>query len=337
MTPTPTPTLTPTPQGSILPFYHAAPQIQGLWVQGEDAAAFLDGLLTNAIRALAPAEAQLSAICNSKGQLLHPLVVLHPKAESYLLLSLPAHHDAVAQYLEHFLVRERVQLGLMPLSLWQLGGADPRQGLKQLGLDAELGLQPLQEGHPILSGVLHLSQVQRGYLLFPPTAEPLWRTRLASLASAQVPTLSDEDAEYWRVREGWPQHGVDYPPHALPAEAGLTACLDFGKGCYIGQETHARLHYRGRPQWLLRRLQLPTPLPVDTALYQGEQQVGQLTSSVADAAIARIKARLFQEEQPLSTDPDAPPSIATAPLCTDLPAPKKNRRRCAELNGEAIP
>src|SRR3712207_5140816 len=74
--------------------------------------------------------------------------------------------------------------------------------------------------------------------------------------------------------------GADVPPENFPAEAGiLERAVSFQKGCYPGQETVARMHYRGHPNKLLHRLAVEgTPPPPGTPILQNGKQVGSVTS-----------------------------------------------------------
>ncbi len=71
--------------------------------------------------------------------------------------------------------------------------------------------------------------------------------------------VSEEAAECLRVERGRPRYGVDLDGTVIPQEAGLNErAVSFTKGCYVGQETVARLHYRGKPNRHLRGLRLST-------------------------------------------------------------------------------
>ena len=93
--------------------------------------------------------------------------------------------------------------------------------------------------------------------------------------------LAGSDAyETARVEAGTPRFGSDITPDNFPAETGiLERAVSFSKGCYPGQETVARMHYRGHPNRTLCRLVVkgssPTP---DTPIFQNEKQVGRITS-----------------------------------------------------------
>jgi folate-binding protein YgfZ len=83
-----------------------------------------------------------------------------------------------------------------------------------------------------------------------------------------------------RIKAGIPRFGSDITPENFPAEAGiLERAVSFEKGCYPGQETVARMRYRGHPNKILRRFVLEGPPPQrGTPIFQSERQVGTITS-----------------------------------------------------------
>jgi folate-binding protein YgfZ len=87
--------------------------------------------------------------------------------------------------------------------------------------------------------------------------------------------------EIARIEAGVPRFGSDITPENFPAEVGiLDRAVSFEKGCYPGQETVARMRYRGHPNRLLRRLVVaggPSPEP-GTPIVQNSKQVGSITS-----------------------------------------------------------
>ena len=93
-----------------------------------------------------------------------------------------------------------------------------------------------------------------------------------------------------RIEAGIPRFGSDITPENFPAEAGiLERAVSFEKGCYPGQETVARMHYRGHPNKMLHRLTVEgDPPPPDTPILQNGKQVGSVTSTaplVVDGAL----------------------------------------------------
>ena len=80
-------------------------------------------------------------------------------------------------------------------------------------------------------------------------------------AALGVPEVSEAAAEVVRVERGRPRYGLDLDDSVIPQEAGLNErAVSFTKGCYVGQETVARLHYRGKPNRHLRGLRLSEPV-----------------------------------------------------------------------------
>jgi folate-binding protein YgfZ len=88
-----------------------------------------------------------------------------------------------------------------------------------------------------------------------------------------------------RILAGFPWHGVDLNEANLPQEADRDAlAISFTKGCYLGQETVARLDALGQVQKKLVRWRIhETNPPAGTELKSGEKVVGRLTSVTADA------------------------------------------------------
>ena len=95
-----------------------------------------------------------------------------------------------------------------------------------------------------------------------------------------------------RIKAGIPRFGADITPENFPAEAGIVErAVSFHKGCYPGQETVARMHYRGHPNKLLHRLVVEgTPPPPGTPILQNDKQAGTVTSVAPLPADGRIFA-----------------------------------------------
>jgi folate-binding protein YgfZ len=94
--------------------------------------------------------------------------------------------------------------------------------------------------------------------------------------------VGDDAAEALRVAAGIGSWGVDFGADSLAQETAVEAAVDYRKGCYLGQEVVARLHYRGQAPRLLRSLVLPPTPPCRPGLevqYEG-RVAGRLTSVV---------------------------------------------------------
>ena len=83
----------------------------------------------------------------------------------------------------------------------------------------------------------------------------------------------------------------------IPQEAGLNErAVSFTKGCYVGQETVARLYYRGKPNRRLLGLRLSEPVEPGTELKLGEKVVGKLGSVVVSPDHGPIALALVRRE-----------------------------------------
>ncbi len=124
---------------------------------------------------------------------------------------------------------------------------------------------------------------------FEPIAGPLhqelgdpWRAPFTTGAGDVAE--ADADAEALRIRAGFLRYGFDVDEDHFPFETPLTAFLDYGKGCYVGQEPVFRVHAQGNSAKLLRGLVIAGDEPVATGAvikHPAKDQAGVVTSAVA--------------------------------------------------------
>ena len=111
--------------------------------------------------------------------------------------------------------------------------------------------------------------------------------------------VSEAVAECLRVERGRPRFGVDLDDTVIPQEAGLNErAVSFTKGCYVGQETVARLFYRGKPNRQLRGLKLSAAAPTGAEISLGDRVVGRLGSVAESPALGSIALALVRREAP---------------------------------------
>ena len=134
-----------------------------------------------------------------------------------------------------------------------------------------------------------------GVDLFCP-AERLEEVRARAVAAGAV-EVDEAVAEIVRVESGRPRYGLDLDLTVIPQEAGLNErAVSFTKGCYVGQETVARLFYKGKPNRHLRGLRLSAPVPSGTPLLLGDREVGRVGSSVDSPRLGPIALALVRRE-----------------------------------------
>jgi aminomethyltransferase len=250
-----------------------------LRLSGEKAVGMLNAVLTNEV----PEEGNLGVyalLLSPKGRIQTDLRVLKG-GEDVLIDVVPEGGAAAKELLGRYAPFYRV--GLEDLSdtdaPWSiLGLYGPRAG-DLLG-GAELAEHETAET-AVGSAVVLAAGVSvpvPGYDLLGPTgALSAAREHLAGRGAVPVGPNAYEAA---RVEAGVPRFGSDITPENFPAEAGiLERAVSFEKGCYPGQETVARMHYRGHPNRKLYRFVLEgSPPSPGTPIFQNEKQVGKVTS-----------------------------------------------------------
>ena len=112
-----------------------------------------------------------------------------------------------------------------------------------------------------------------------PAVEPV----VAQLAAAGAEAGDESDLHAARVLSGWPALGVEIDERTLPQEVRYDEIggVSYTKGCYTGQETVARLHFRGHTNRELRGLRWSDAEPLEgRAVVHGERDVGSVRSTL---------------------------------------------------------
>ncbi len=269
-----------------------------LALTGTDRKTFLAGQVTNDIENLVAGTGCYAAFLTHKGKMLGDLRVLAAEdagAEPELLLdteraTLQALFDLVRRFKIGYdveLHKRTVQRGLLSLAG---PGARAIAGAEDLPADEHAHRAGEIAGHAV-----RLIVTDTGIdVLCEAAATDAVRDAL--LAAGATP-VSEAAAEIVRVERGRPRHGIDTDEGTIPQEAGLNArAVSFTKGCYVGQETVARLFYRGKPNRHLRGLRLSEPVPGGAELKLGERVVGTLASSLVSPTFGPIGLALVRRE-----------------------------------------
>ena len=141
--------------------------------------------------------------------------------------------------------------------------------------------------------------------------------RDAVRAALPFPDEDEAAAEVVRVESGRPRYGVDLDDSVIPQEARLNErAVSFTKGCYVGQETVARLYYRGKPNRRLLGVKLDATAPTGTELRLGEKVVGKLGSVVDSPDHGPIALALVRRE---ANPGDTVVADGTSALIVDVP------------------
>ncbi len=74
--------------------------------------------------------------------------------------------------------------------------------------------------------------------------------------------MSEAAYQQLRIEAGRAEFGSDFGPDHFPQEVGVDEAVSYTKGCYLGQEIVARIHYRGGVQRHLRGLKIAAEAPL---------------------------------------------------------------------------
>jgi folate-binding protein YgfZ len=262
-------------------------------VTGEDKFRWLNGMVTNAVAALAEGHGNYNFILNAQGRIQGDAYV-YREAGRLLVETDGSQSDRLLEHFERFIIMDDVDLAELS-GLTCLGIAGPHAAilLQRLGFAAAASLEMLEFQDISLGGVP--TTVVRAYSLLVPCFE-LWfepvqtETMQRILLEAGATPVALEAANALRILEGIPLYGVDIHDRNLVQETSQARALNFTKGCYLGQEIVERIRSRTTVHRFLRQLELSGAVPQAGAELRSpgeERSVGQLTS-IATYALAGV-------------------------------------------------
>ena len=283
-----------------------------LALSGAGAVEFLNGQVTNELSGLQPGEGRYAAFLTHKGKMLGDLRILAvgtpgaapsgdpdaeagaAKAPSELLLDTErVALQELFDMIRRFKVGYDVELHKRTLE---------RGLLSLIGPDAdrvagvELATQEHANAPTELDGIAALAiRTDVGIDLLCDAADSERMRKALLERGAQA--VSEAAAECVRIELGRPRFGVEIDETTIPQEAGLNErAVSFTKGCYVGQETVARLHWKGKPNRHLRGLRLSAPTMAGEELRLGERVVGNVGSFALSPEHGPIALALVRRE-----------------------------------------
>jgi tRNA-modifying protein YgfZ len=274
-----------------------------LALSGAGAVEFLNGQVTNELATLAPDDGCYAAFLTHKGKMLGDLRILavgeqgDEQLRELLLDTERSSLQALFDMIRRFKVGYEVELHKRTLECALLSLIGPEAAVIALGDGAEkLGTD--EHAHKEIEiGAIRARAVRTDLgidlLCAAEDAEEL----AAALRSRGAVDVSEEAAECLRIEHGRPRYGVDLDDSVIPQEAGLNErAVSFTKGCYVGQETVARLFYKGKPNRHLRGLRLSERVVPGTEIKLGERSVGHIGSSALSPTLGPIALALVRRE-----------------------------------------
>jgi tRNA-modifying protein YgfZ len=259
-----------------------------LALTGPQAKELLSGQVTNDIEALTPGGGCYAALLTNKGKMLADLRVIDTGSELWIdteRVALQALFDNLRRGAVGW--QAELQKRTLQQALLSLVGPHAAQAV-----GGELGPEHANRAAQLGGAEVLLIATDLGVdiVCAAEDAEPI-------RGALGVPVVPEAAAEVVRVESGRPRYGVDLDEGTIPQEAGLNErAVSFTKGCYVGQETVARLHYRGKPNRHLRGLRFSAPVASGTPLVLGEREVGRVGSSVVSPRFGPIGLALVRRE-----------------------------------------
>jgi folate-binding protein YgfZ len=281
-----------------------------LALTGAGAKEFLQGQLTNDTLSLTPGSGLYAAFLTQKGKMQGDVRVLDARPELLLDTERVA-LQALFNLIRNFSLGYDVQIHKRTLEsgLISLIGPASDAVLEEAGAELPEAEPPGAEvpeaehshiGLTVAGAPVRAVRTDVGIdLLF---GSEHRETVLAAVLGAGAVPVGEEAAECLRIESGRPRYGIDLDDSVIPQEAGLNErAVSFTKGCYVGQETVARLFYRGKPNRELRGLRSDEQLPVGTALSFADREVATVTSSAVSPRLGPVALALVRREAPVGS------------------------------------
>lgn len=266
-------------------------------VSGTEAVQFLNGLITNDVKTLKEGAWMPAAFPNVQGRLIASTRVLRLAGDRFLFDTESATHEQILKTLGRFTLAGdfRVTDLTNELALISLQGASASQTLSAtLGSAAQV-----ERGRVIRMGwkeqPLYLIRAthtaEDGFDLFVSATEAtsLWDALNANGAEA----VGFDALDILRVEAGQPRYGIDMDETNVVLEAVPDDAVSFTKGCYIGQEIIARIHWRGHVAKKLAGLVVDEPVDakgMDKVRTLEGKEIGRLTSTIFSPRLDRVVA-----------------------------------------------
>jgi tRNA-modifying protein YgfZ len=243
-----------------------------LRVTGEQRAWFLDQILTQFFEEMTPGEAREAAMITVHGRMQAHLEAV-ATGDSFLLHFEPELRGTLPEALARYIFATRVEV---------------QDVSDELGLVLVAGAEWRSFGAAAL--VVHPTSslgTEAGYLWVDDDAKG---KVLEALGKGGAREATEDELETVRIANGVPRWGRDMDEKTFPQEAGVEGrAVHFDKGCYLGQEAMAKIHFRGKVNRRLRTIEPAGPVVSGTDVVADGQKVGSITSVAGLRALAMLR------------------------------------------------
>ncbi|MFY9488778.1 MAG: folate-binding protein [Solirubrobacterales bacterium] len=294
--------------------YHHAEAPGVLALTGPGAAQFLQGQVTNDVEKLETGDGTYAMLLSPKGKVRADMRILRSSDERLLVITAASSLPTVAQMINTFkigfdfevadnaglvalvsivgpradaVLSDLIDQGVPPRNVENTSAMVSRSGASVRAIRSLLGIDLLGETAAIEAFVERLE-------------------------ASGVPSAPAEAVEIVRVEHGIPVFGLDFDEQTIPQEAGLNErAVSFTKGCYVGQETVARMHYKGKPNRYLRALGSDAQLQTGATIVSVDgKQLGVVGSSVISPSRGPLALAVLRREAAVDDVVDAGGTVA---------------------------
>jgi tRNA-modifying protein YgfZ len=245
-----------------------------LLLTGSDVADFLQGQVSNDVEALEPGTGCYATLLTAKGKIRCDMRIVRGD-DWFLLDSEPQALPVLEHMVRVYSIGRDVDSQRDERPLWSIIGPAARDGLDN---------PPPETEHSHTQGDLGLYvATDNGVDVFGERPD--------------LPETTAETAEILRIESGRPRLGFELGDDVIPQEAGINErAISFTKGCYVGQETVARLFYKGKPNRHLRGLRLSQPVERGAVLHGEDRELGRVSSTCISPTFGPIALALVRRE-----------------------------------------
>jgi folate-binding protein YgfZ len=255
-------------------------------VTGGDRVRWLNGMVSNNVRDLAPGHGVYAFLLNAQGRIQADLYAFQ-RGDSLLVDIERAQRDKILQLFDHYIIADDVEIADISDKLTAVGltGPEARAVLERAGIAvpdlAHLQFADVTWQQKTIT-LLHSGEEAREswqIWVAPEHVGNLWD----ALRKAGAQPTGTAALNLFRISRGIPQFGEDIRERDLPQETGQTRALSFTKGCYLGQEIVERIRSRGAVHRQFTAFAVEGTLPEPGAKIlpgeKEEKEVGEITSS----------------------------------------------------------
>jgi folate-binding protein YgfZ len=280
----------PSDYGNIEPEYWALRNSVGIRdvsyfgkidITGKDGKNFLHRMLSNDINVLQPGQGTWALFLNVKGHIQGDMKIY--AFPDHLLVVLQHYiREKIVSGLDRYVIGENLQFhdATEEFVMFQIIGPGAESFLRSKGVqqlpETNLSFVSSKIGEVEVT----LIRLAVGYAILGKSEDGL---KLLNILDAQP--VGMRAFEIFRVESGIPLMQRDVGETNFPQETRMDAAVSFQKGCYLGQETIARIDAQGHVNKFLTGIRSVSPIHDGDVLFKNGKEIGKITSSVQSIAL----------------------------------------------------